>query len=112
MIAVQFAFVIAVVAFSGCTPEQRKPELPVKLLVRTALVGERYVVQFHNESSNRMVLTVSLENRTASRKASGALLLRGGEMTEVGWMKGWKFQGADKVLLVYDGYLPMHCNVP
>lgn len=93
---------VFIIVFSGCTKD--KPNMPVKVMARDSLVGEGLVAQFHNESSNKLVVYILLEDKNKSNKHSGNLVLQPNSMQEIGWVEGWKFESGDTIKITHSDY--------
>lgn len=89
-----------------------QPDLPVKIVVRDSVVGEGYVVQFHNEANQRFVLTVCIENKAGKDRTERTLPIGPSEMQELGWVQGWKFASGDRITVKHDKYKSSTATVP
>jgi hypothetical protein len=72
-----------------------KPTLPVVIHYRHSVVGQGKVAIFSNQSSNRLTLTVKVEDRTRSQKSRGQWTLL--QMVRPRW-DGWRDGGLNLVM--------------
>ena len=101
---------VFILVLSGCTKD--KPNMPVKVVTRDSLVGEGLVVQFHNESPNKLVVQIVLQDKNEGNKHSGNLVIQGNSMREIGWVEGWKFESGDTIIITHSDYKSIKYYIP
>lgn len=109
-LVVQITLLIFIFILSGCAKD--KPNMPVKVVSRDSLMGESLVAQFHNESPNKIVIHIVLEDKNKANKHSGQLVLEGNSMKEIGWVEGWKFESGDTIKITHSDYKPIKYYIP
>lgn len=81
-----------------------KPEMPVGISYRASVVGQGYVLQFHNTSTRLLRVAVSIKDSATGQSREMPLEIPGGKMSEIGWLEGWKFVSGDQVIVRHEEY--------
>lgn len=114
----QLMFVGLVVLTLGCSGEGSaaappgKPELPLTVEFRTAMLGSGLVAKFKNTSSRNLGIKATFENKTFAEAKVDRLLLRPFETVERGWAEGWQFMSGESITLEHEDYSPKTLKVP
>lgn len=108
-------FLVCLGWFAGCQPGSNpldlRPELPVIVNYRAALVGSGTVLQVSNQTANRLTLTLTV-TRGATDKLTRPLDLGPNDRAEIGRLQGWSFQTGDRVVLEHPNYRPLASTTP
>jgi hypothetical protein len=92
--------------------EQSKPELPVSVNFRHAILGQGLVAQFRNNSGAALEVALKLTRPATNTYQSEVLELPSTGVTEVGPLDGWMFVAGQDVELRNVSYRPMKVIVP
>jgi hypothetical protein len=110
------AFFALLILTSGCEESNYSrpdlPELPVNVLYRESLVGEGYVARFQNLSEKYMQVRVRLSNPTLRTVKNSYVDLRPNEITELGWLEGWKFVSGETIEMFHEGFRSQKWRIP
>lgn len=82
----------------------KKPEMPISISVRQAIIGAGLVAQITNHSDKFLAVVATFENPTMNQKKSFRLDLSPKSGKEVGHLEGWTFATGDKVLIKHNDY--------
>ena len=100
--------VLVALALVGCS----KPEMPVSVSYRTALLDSSLVAQFHNNSDRHLTVVVKFENRTLNQQKDGYIGLAPRETKEIGWVEGWKFMSGEYITMSHEDYATRTVRMP
>lgn len=89
-----------------------KPEVPVVISSRSAVLGNGEVAIFSNQTGNRLTITVKIEDKTGSNRKTGTLDLDPNGKAEIGWMEGWRFKSGDTIEISHPDYSPKTTRFP
>lgn len=81
-----------------------KPDMPVEITYRQSLVGQGYVLQFHNTSTRLLRVAVRIRDSATGQVKELPLEMPGGKTAEIGWLEGWKFVSGDQVTVRHEEY--------
>ena len=71
--------------------QRSKPELPVSVSFRNAILGSGLVAQFKNNSGAALEVVLTLRRPATNTYQSEVLELRSTGVTEIGPLEGWTF---------------------
>jgi ribosomal protein L10 len=104
----KIVLVIALAALcGGC-----KPEMPVSVSFRNALVGKSLVAQIHNNSNATMKIVVEVSSPTTGETKKAEFVIGGKEMKEFGWAEGWQFVSGESIRIHNADYADLKVKVP
>lgn len=107
LLGLLFALIFGL-GFTGCS----KPELPVAVSFRNAVLDKSLVAQFHNNSDTTMKVVVEMSSRTTDQSKKAELVIGGKAMTEVGWAEGWRFVSGESIRIHHSDYRDVKIKVP
>jgi hypothetical protein len=102
--------VIAAVAIYG-NYQQAKPELPISVSFRPAILGQGLVAQFRNNSGAALEVELTL-NRPATNTYQREVLELPAGLTEIGPLQNWTFVPGQQVKLANVSFRPLEFTVP
>lgn len=91
---------------------ESRPELPVEISYREALLGPGLVAVFKNTSSRHLAIVATIYNPTLQKEESYRLDLSPETPIEVGHSEGWTFSSGDIIKLVHSEYKPKGVELP
>lgn len=103
-----FCAFLAAFVLAGCS----KPEMPVVVTYRKAMLDNSLVAQFHNNSERYLTVVVKFENRTLNQQKSGYIKIGPRENVEIGWTDGWKFMSGEYITLTHEDYNTQVVRIP
>lgn len=83
---------------------QKKPEMPIELTKRDAVLGEGGVVQFKNIFSRNLTVIVKCNRPGLGDQKTFQVDLVPNQPKEIGHMEGWAFKEGDFVTLSHDNF--------
>jgi hypothetical protein len=89
-----------------------KPELPVEVVYRQAIMGPGLVVGLKNTSDRNLAVLLTVANRTTKEEMSFRVDLPPKGSSELGHMEGWTFASGDSVKIVHADYRPFQGQLP
>lgn len=112
----RFIFVILAIviglAIVGHSVEQSKPQLPVAVSYRQALLGDGLVARFTNRSPGTLELRVQADSPATHFYHDWYLVIPSGGTREVGWLQGWDFLPGQQIELSNANFRPKENVVP
>lgn len=91
---------------------ESRPELPVEISYREALLGPGLVAVFKNTSSRHLAVVATLYNPTLQKEESYRLDLSPEMSKVVGHSEGWAFASGDVIKLVHSEYKTKGVELP
>ena len=85
--------------------------MPVDVKYRPALLGDGYVMMFHNQSQKSLPLNVKLFNPTFNREHTYSVVIDGGMTKEIGHLEGWTAATGDVIELHHAEYDTMTVRI-
>lgn len=92
----------------GCS----KPDMPVSVSFRPALLDNSLVARFRNKSDRHLTVVVKFENRTLNQQMSSYIVLGPRETKEIGWLEGWAFMSGEYITMSHEDYSTKTVRVP
>ena len=89
-----------------------KPELPVAVTYRQAMLSDSYVAQFTNQSDRLLAIMVTARNPTMGRQQTFRLDIPANMTKEIGHIEGWSFVSGDVITLNHAEYAPLVKTIP
>ncbi len=86
--------------------EQRaaKPDMPVSVSIREALMGNGLVAQFTNNSNRYIAVVATFTNPTTNQSVTARIDISPNDTKEIGHLEGWAFSSGDQILLEHNDY--------
>jgi hypothetical protein len=95
------------------TSNQNKlPELPVSVKVRTAITGPGQVVLIQNTSDRHLTFLVKFENPTTKEAKTLRADVKPSQSTEIGHKEGWPASSGDSIKIENNDYKAWQGKVP
>lgn len=91
---------------------EAKPELPIEMNYRGALMGIGLVVSFKNASDRHLAVVATFYNPTLKKEESYRLDLAPQITQEVGYAEGWAFASGDSVKIIHNEYKTKIVKLP
>ena len=93
--------------------EQRvaKPDMPISVSMREALIGDGLVAQFTNNSNRFIAVVATFTNPTTNQHLTARLDISPNSTKEIGHLEGWTFVSGDQILLEHNDYKPSNVTV-
>lgn len=83
---------------------EARPELPIEIHYREALLGPGLVGMFKNTSDRHLAVVTTFYNPTLKKEENYRLDLAPGITKEVGHSEGWAFASGDTIKIVHNEY--------
>jgi hypothetical protein len=90
---------------------EARPDLPVSLSFRRALLSAGLVGVFRNTSANELEFTLDLDSAATGRHVRKAVVLNPNSVLEIGAQQGWAFALGQRVTLNNPAYRPASWTV-
>jgi hypothetical protein len=86
--------------------EQRavKPDMPIRVSIREALMGSGLVAQFANNSNRYIAVVATFTNPTTNQYVTTRIDISPNKTKEIGHLEGWAFSSGDEILLEHNDY--------
>jgi hypothetical protein len=91
---------------------EAKPELPIEINYRRALMGPGLVVSFKNASNRHLAVVATFYNPTLKKEDSYRLDLAPQIPQEVGHAEGWAFASGDSIKIIHNEYKTKMVKLP
>ncbi len=88
-----------------------KPDLPIAVGFRQAMMGPGLVARFANKSDRHLSIVARFNNPTTGDSKAFRLDLAPNVMSDFGHMEGWTFASGDTITLEHNDYSPISVNV-
>lgn len=92
--------------------DESRPDLPVAVTFRKALLGSGLVATFRNTSQRVVEVRASFESPSTGASKSAAFAIDPGIGVQVGYAQGWTFAPGQKVELSNPAFRPVVLTVP
>jgi hypothetical protein len=92
--------------------EQSKPQLPIDVGYRKAVMGPGLVVQLKNNSERDLAVLMTVENPTTNQEKTFRVDVSPKEVSEVGHLEGWTFASGDSIKVIHADYKPWQGKLP
>ncbi|MDX1914190.1 MAG: hypothetical protein SFU55_01295 [Methylophilus sp.] len=89
----------------------KKPELPINVSYRQALMGDGLVAQFTNNSDRFLSIVATFLNPTTNQHMTTRLDLAPRAIKEVGHLEGWTFSSGDQLTIKNNDYEPTYMTI-
>lgn len=89
----------------------KKPDLPVSISYRQAMMGSGLVSQFTNNSDRFLSIVATFQNPTTNQHTILRLDLTPNVTKEIGHMEGWTFSSGDQITMQNNDYEPITMTV-
>lgn len=89
----------------------KKPVMPIRAAIRTAVFGDGLVLSIHNQSNRNLAFVVTCTNPTLNSTRSFRMDIAAGLAKELGHLEGWKFASGDVVRVSHNDYEPAEIKV-
>jgi hypothetical protein len=106
------SFVVSKGTEQGQKAEQQKPEMPLQLTYRKAVIGPGLVVGLNNLSERHLAVVLTVTNPTTKQERSFRVDMSPKHTTEIGHLEGWAFASGDLVKVVHSDYRPWQGKLP
>ena len=83
---------------------ESRPEMPIELNYRKALMGPGLVIVFKNTSTRHLSMAATFVNPTLKKEENYRLDLSPGIVKEIGHIEGWAFSSGDVIKLTHNEY--------
>jgi hypothetical protein len=87
------------------------PDMPLKVTYRKAVMGEGYVIQFHNISEDLLPIRVTFENPPTKTSKEFRLNIPAFKTKEFGHLEGWTALLGDKITVENANYKTQHLEL-
>lgn len=81
-----------------------KPDMPVSVSIREALMGNGLVAQFTNNSNRYIAVVATFTNPTTNQSVTARIDISPNDTKEIGHLEGWAFSSGDQILLEHNDY--------
>jgi hypothetical protein len=92
--------------------EQRKPEIPVKVGYRKAVLGPGLVLLMENKSERHLAVLLTVANPTTKQQKSFRVDVSPKQTAEVGHLEGWTFASGDSLKIAHTDYRTWQGSLP
>jgi hypothetical protein len=92
--------------------EVAKPDLPVMVSFRPALLGSGLVAVFKNTNSTQLEVAATFSSAATGIRRGANLVIPGNGMQEIGYAQGWTFAAGQHIRLTNGEYRPAEYQVP
>jgi hypothetical protein len=92
--------------------EAVKPNLPVVINFRPAILGNGLVAVFRNTSSSQLEVAAAFSSEATGMRRGANLVIPGNGVTEVGYAQGWAFAAGQRIHLTNSEFRPAEYQVP
>lgn len=89
-----------------------KSRVPFSLTYRNAITGPGLVLQITNRSDKALSAVANFVNPTLKKQKTVDLVLRPGQMQQVGYTDGWPFASGDQITITSGDFAPLEARVP
>lgn len=89
----------------------KKPDLPVIISYRQAMMGDGLVAQFTNNSDRFLSIVATFLNPTTNQHMTTRLDLAPKAVKEIGHMEGWAFSSGDQLTIQNNDYEPTYMTI-
>lgn len=91
---------------------EARPELPIEIHYREALLGPGLVAIFKNTSDRHLAVVATFYNPTLQKEGNYRLDLAPQVTQEVGHSEGWAFASGDTIKIVHNEYKTKTVELP
>lgn len=91
--------------------ELAKPDLPIQVTFRHALLSQGLVLTMKNDSAADLAVLAQFAG-TGSRSHVYRIVIGPSQVKEIGAAQGWAFTPGDQVVIANPGYRPISLRVP
>jgi hypothetical protein len=91
---------------------EARPDLPVEITYREALLGPGLVAAFRNSSDRHLTVVATFYNPTLQKEENYRLDLAPQIIREVGHSEGWAFASGDTIKIVHNEYKTKAVELP
>jgi hypothetical protein len=109
-ILASYVFVIALAALAGGC--KAKPDLPISVSFRKAVIGPSLVAQIHNNSDTTIKVLVEASSQTTGTAKAADFVIGARGTREFGWGEGWQFVPGENIRIHNGDYADMTVKVP
>lgn len=92
--------------------DQYKPDMPVEVKHRPALLGPGLVLNLTNPSERQLNLTVELTNPGSGKASTFNVALVSGSTKSIGHAEGWVLEQGHKIKISHPDFKSWHGNIP
>jgi hypothetical protein len=92
-------------------PAPAQPDLPVRVSLRSALMGSGKVAQLHNFGATELAVAVTVRSNASNQQKEWRIVIPANGTKQIGRRQGWNFAFGDELELLQDGYRPMKIRV-
>lgn len=92
--------------------EQSKPEMPLKVSYRKAVLRPGLVLSMQNQSDRHLAVVLTVANSTTKQERSFRVDVSPKQTAEVGHLEGWTFASGDTLRIVHTDYRTWQGNLP
>lgn len=83
---------------------EARPEMPVELSYRSALMGPGLVITLKNISSRHLSVVATFLNPTLIKEENYRIDIAPSSVKEIGHVEGWAFASGDVIKLIHNEY--------
>jgi len=91
---------------------EARPEMPVELSYRSALMGPGLVIVMKNTSARHLSVVATFLNPTLNKEESYRIDISPSSVKEVGHAEGWAFSSSDVIKLIHNEYKTKILKLP
>jgi hypothetical protein len=91
---------------------EARPEMPIELTYREAMLGPGLVVIFKNISDRHLSVVANFKNPTLNMSEAFRLDLSPNQIKEVGHAEGWAFASGDLIKVEHNEYKALTRSLP
>jgi hypothetical protein len=92
--------------------QESKPDLPVTVSFRRAILGGGLVARFRNNTALQLEIAALFISPSTGQRSQTQLVLGPGQTQEVGSLQGWQFIAGQQIQLSNTGFRPIVISVP
>jgi hypothetical protein len=92
--------------------EQRKPDMPLKVGYRKAVLGPGLVLLMENRSERHLAVVLTVGNPTTKQIKSFRVDVSPKQTAEVGHLEGWTFASGDSLKIAHTDYRTWQGSLP
>jgi hypothetical protein len=92
--------------------EAAKPDLPLMISFRPAILGNGLVAVFRNTSSTQLEVAAAFSSEATGIRRGASMVIPANAVTEIGYAQGWAFAAGQRIRLTNGEFRPAEYQVP
>jgi len=91
---------------------EARPEMPIEVSYRSALLGPGLVISMKNKSTRHLSLVATFLNPTLNKEEGYRIDVSPNEVKEIGHAEGWAFSSGDVIKISHKDYKTITQSLP